>query len=205
MDRVPGGEVVALRVAGRGTAGAREVPQDLGGALVAAEDRLPEAPERPERRRPPQPEDLLCVLERERVPYSDVELEHVRAEPEREEQDRRRAQEPEQAPPAGPQQDEEGRNEREPDQPCGDGERAEDAGAQRASALREEERPRDEREEERVRLRRREDERERIQRHEEERVHGPSRPEQRTRDPDERDGCGGCGDERDQDARDDRR
>ena len=82
---------------------------------------------------------------------------------------------------------------------------AEQTSAQRTSALREQERPRDECEEERVGLGRREDERERIEGDEKQRVYGAGWPEERARDPDERDGRGGRGDKRDQDARDDRR
>ena len=133
-----------------------------------------------------------------------MEVESVRAEAEREQHDRRGANQSAQAPPLGPQEHEQSRDEREPDQTRGHGETAEDAGPQGLATLCRQKRPRDEGEEERVRLRRREDERERIERDEEQRVHGSVGAEERSSDPDERDGRGRRRDERDEDARDDR-
>src|SRR5437868_2595137 len=183
--------------------GEREADREVA-EEVAREARLPEAAERSERGRSPQPEDLLRVLERERVPDVLVEVEGVRAEAEREQQNRRGATERAQAPSPRPQEHEQSRDEREPDQTRGHGETAEDAGPQGLATLCRQKRPRDEGEEERVRLRRREDEREWIERDEEQRVHGPIRAEERTSDPDERDGRRRRRDERDEDARDDR-
>ena len=153
-----------MRIAGRRAAAAWKVAQDLRRALVPAYDRLPEPADRPERRRLAQPEDLLRVLESERVADVLVEVEHVGAERERKKQDRGRPRQRTHAAPSRPQEHEQRRHEREPDQPRSDREPAEHACTNRLSPLRRQERPERQREEQRVRLRRGEDKRQREER-----------------------------------------
>src|SRR5205823_2083869 len=91
VDSVPRCDLLAGDVAGRRTLAAREVEEELCGAAAAALERLQQPTERAERVRPPQPEDLLRVLEGERVADVLVEVGHVRPERGGEEEQGRQA------------------------------------------------------------------------------------------------------------------
>ena len=147
------------------------------------------------------PVHALCIDERPRVAEVPIEVQRVRADCCR--QQDQRGERVQTAP--VPEENHERRQKREPDQACPAREPAEHAGDERTALRRGKERTGGEREEEPVRVRSREDERDRVQRDEQDGVVRAALAEQRTREAMEHDDRDGRGGERDEHGRDDLR